>query len=547
MPVINNIPTTQYIGPKIIPHLWDPILWDSTIQYDALAVVQYNGAGYISRFIPPIGTNPSDTEYWVKWSDFNAQLAQVQQQVQSLANSIDGKVSETDFQNAVDAINAAIAQKADTTALESAVETINNTLAQKADTTSVDAVQSQIDDVVENIETIETNASNKTRLQNLINISANYAPWKLIDTFRTYMPHSSEFHYGAGSILKYDYDEAQDIFTPASLVGRYVNSIPTFGMSCAPTVELALMGIPYETSRMSTGNITGGTTPTLTGGQNTPVSGASCIDIFDKLIHNNYSESDYVTYASELAKWLNDAGFLHKRKLMDSVVEFAPGDIIFDVTHPVDDDIYWNGIGHVGIYCGPWYSGGIVAETANDTIIYQIRTKSAASLSNTTYYARIPMPGNDIVRNLVADRFPMEQYPNGYSYENVSGIGTAHALRFDLSAKYKLKKNYIYTCVMKLTNIVGTNVRVAVNGYDYTQNNAYPAIVGNINTGNPACYLGDDWYYGVVMTPNEMPSNNIDGIYFRPNADSSTYSVNIENIAFYDRMIMPSIGNEISV
>lgn len=88
MPDIQNIPTTQYIGPRIIPHLWDPILWDATTQYDALAVLQYQGAYYVARYVPPLGTPPTNTTYWVKWADFNAQMAQLQQTVETFDNRI---------------------------------------------------------------------------------------------------------------------------------------------------------------------------------------------------------------------------------------------------------------------------------------------------------------------------------------------------------------------------------------------------------------------------------------------------------------------------
>lgn len=146
MPVINNIPTTQYIGPKIIPHLWDPILWDSTIQYDALAVVQYNGAGYISRFIPPIGTNPSDTEYWVKWSDFNAQLAQVQQQVYEYNQLIDSKADRTELQTAIDHINEALETSVDSlqTSINDNVTALESEIAEKVDTTTFDAALNEL-------------------------------------------------------------------------------------------------------------------------------------------------------------------------------------------------------------------------------------------------------------------------------------------------------------------------------------------------------------------------------------------------------------------
>lgn len=101
MPDIQNIPTTQYIGPRIIPHLWDPILWDASTQYDALAVVQYNGTPYIARYVPPQGTLPTDTEYWVRWADFNAQMAQLQQTVESFDNRITANATDIDTLEAI--------------------------------------------------------------------------------------------------------------------------------------------------------------------------------------------------------------------------------------------------------------------------------------------------------------------------------------------------------------------------------------------------------------------------------------------------------------
>lgn len=125
MPDIQNIPTTQYIGPRIIPHLWDPILWDATTQYDALAVVQYEGAYYVARYVPPLGNPPTNTTYWVKWADFNAQMAQLQQTVESFDNRITANanaiVDETTARQQADQ-----QQKA---AIASDLQTINATIA----------------------------------------------------------------------------------------------------------------------------------------------------------------------------------------------------------------------------------------------------------------------------------------------------------------------------------------------------------------------------------------------------------------------------------
>ena len=109
MPNINNIPTTQYVGPKIVPHIWNPVVWSATTQYDALAVVQYNGDGYVSRYIPPVGTPPTDDEYWVKWADFNAQLANLQQTVDTFDSRIDG--AETSVGNLSTSLNTEITNR----------------------------------------------------------------------------------------------------------------------------------------------------------------------------------------------------------------------------------------------------------------------------------------------------------------------------------------------------------------------------------------------------------------------------------------------------
>ena len=164
MPNINNIPTTQYVGPKIVPHLWNPVVWDATTQYDALAVVQYNGDGYVSRFIPPVGTLPTDDEYWVKWSDFNAQLAQLQFTV----DGFDGRIEEvgdiipaseftaTDtVKDAIDAVDAKI---------DTSVANLGNIIPASA-YSSTNTVKAAIDSKVD----ITTYNSKVAELRELIN------------------------------------------------------------------------------------------------------------------------------------------------------------------------------------------------------------------------------------------------------------------------------------------------------------------------------------------------------------------------------------------
>lgn len=77
------MPTKQYIGAKYAPTFADPITWSATGRYDALTIVEYatdtNQPNmldtYVSKKAPPIGTVPTNTEYWIKIYDFNAQIA----------------------------------------------------------------------------------------------------------------------------------------------------------------------------------------------------------------------------------------------------------------------------------------------------------------------------------------------------------------------------------------------------------------------------------------------------------------------------------------
>ena len=60
----------KYIGSRYVPIFADPIVWDSTSDYDALTVVQDSDAHvYLSgRPVPP-GIELSNTEYWVQVSN----------------------------------------------------------------------------------------------------------------------------------------------------------------------------------------------------------------------------------------------------------------------------------------------------------------------------------------------------------------------------------------------------------------------------------------------------------------------------------------------
>lgn len=97
----------EYIGARYVPVFADPIQWDSTSVYEPLTVVTNEGASYVSRRMVPEGIQLSNTDYWVLWADFNAQLQHYIDEVETFDGRIDAledalPVSEFSSQATVD-------------------------------------------------------------------------------------------------------------------------------------------------------------------------------------------------------------------------------------------------------------------------------------------------------------------------------------------------------------------------------------------------------------------------------------------------------------
>lgn len=68
--------TTQYIGERYVPIVADPVEWNANREYEHLTIVMHNGDSYISKQDVPKGAQITNTRYWLKTNDFNAQLNQ---------------------------------------------------------------------------------------------------------------------------------------------------------------------------------------------------------------------------------------------------------------------------------------------------------------------------------------------------------------------------------------------------------------------------------------------------------------------------------------
>ena len=70
----------KYIGLRYAPKFMGA--WDKASEYAALSVVYTNEQSYVSRKTVPANTEITNTEFWVKSADWNAQMAQYNQNVE---------------------------------------------------------------------------------------------------------------------------------------------------------------------------------------------------------------------------------------------------------------------------------------------------------------------------------------------------------------------------------------------------------------------------------------------------------------------------------
>lgn len=98
----------EYIGARYVPVFADPIEWDSSLIYEPLTVVKHEGASYVSRKTVPEGIQINNTDYWILWADYNAQLQHYINEVNAFDGRIDAleealPIAEFDDVNTVDA------------------------------------------------------------------------------------------------------------------------------------------------------------------------------------------------------------------------------------------------------------------------------------------------------------------------------------------------------------------------------------------------------------------------------------------------------------
>lgn len=97
---VSNMAIKKYIGARYAPKFIGA--WDKSIEYAALSVVYANEQSYVSRKTVPANTEITNTEFWIKSADWNAQVTQYSQnveryekEVQSYAKTVNGIIGKT--------------------------------------------------------------------------------------------------------------------------------------------------------------------------------------------------------------------------------------------------------------------------------------------------------------------------------------------------------------------------------------------------------------------------------------------------------------------
>lgn len=88
--------TRQYVGARYVPKLAEPLEWNSALQYEGLTIVTYGGNSFTSRKPVPVGIDIANTEYWANTGAYNAQLNQLELEINALNTRADGLSDSVD-------------------------------------------------------------------------------------------------------------------------------------------------------------------------------------------------------------------------------------------------------------------------------------------------------------------------------------------------------------------------------------------------------------------------------------------------------------------
>ena len=84
----------KYIGNRYVPLIYGD--WDKSVSYESLTIVTYQGNSYTSRKDVPSNTEITNTEFWVKTGNYNAQLESAINDINNFKESVNNSISQID-------------------------------------------------------------------------------------------------------------------------------------------------------------------------------------------------------------------------------------------------------------------------------------------------------------------------------------------------------------------------------------------------------------------------------------------------------------------
>lgn len=147
-----------YIGARYVPLIYQgsdgSANWEKDTVYEPLTIVLYNHETYTSKSFVPANILPTDTKYWVKTSNFNAEFMKIENMVSDLSQNVDSL--NDDMKTAQDSISANANNISTNTADITAIKAVN-----QAQQTAIDHHTTSITEI------LEKNAQQDERISDL--------------------------------------------------------------------------------------------------------------------------------------------------------------------------------------------------------------------------------------------------------------------------------------------------------------------------------------------------------------------------------------------
>lgn len=315
-----SIPVTgpfgnKTVGPRTVIVLSDPLEWNEESTYEYLTLVLGNdGNSYISKKDVPAGTPLTDGDYWIKSSDYNAQLASIQ---------------------------------AD---LNEAMKYIPDRMGVYSSTEESGYMEETVGESTKTVANPLWGSSSSSHLVNPLPIM------QVLESYRT----ATNLKYGnyfTGTNVKTDLSG----WEPAAL---HTDASGKMSIDCATLALLAIMGVTYSAS-------------TYASQTNQNIGFCNAINPFTEqvaeymkyetqLINGGDTGANvFRLLASELAKLLHDAGQLTRVVPMNVTSQVSPGDVLFfDLSE--DESKHWKGISHCAVVVDVFGGNVVVIDSSEN-------------------------------------------------------------------------------------------------------------------------------------------------------------------------------------